>query len=369
MATSRIPLFPQVSQGNKRRFAGNGNYGPSDVWVHPALVSIQVAFSGWHVLAKVALNEGVNPLALALEREVLAASLMWYCARRWDGPQRLEPRHRRRLLLMGFFCFVNALGVILALKFISTTGVALMQPSVPVFTMVMSIFMGMERWSKLKAVGVLVATLGAVYVELNSAVAGEAAGSSHVQTVIGVVLLGVQCLAMSALTVTQRHLVLAYPSLTVTAWYHIVGAAYMVVASIIGRVSVTDLLLTRRLEPWIALLYAVVFASFFTYNASAWALGLVHPTIVTVYWTLQPAMTAILSLVFLGAPISVQQVVGGIIICGGLVTTTIAKARERRKVNKEIRDTISDDLHDVFADKGKPPRSSISLLDEDLEIE
>jgi EamA-like transporter family len=44
------------------------------------------------------------------------------------------------------------------------------------------------------------------------------------------------------------------------------------------------------------------------YNAYAWALKIVPPTTVTVYSTLQPVSTAVLSLVFLGTPIRFIQV-------------------------------------------------------------
>lgn len=42
----------------------------------------QVCFSGWHVLAKVALNDGVNAVALAMAREICATILMFIIARR-----------------------------------------------------------------------------------------------------------------------------------------------------------------------------------------------------------------------------------------------------------------------------------------------
>lgn len=43
----------------------------------------QVCFSGWHVLAKVALNDGVNAVALAMSREACATVLMFMIARRY----------------------------------------------------------------------------------------------------------------------------------------------------------------------------------------------------------------------------------------------------------------------------------------------
>lgn len=48
----------------------------------PPFPGTKVCFSGWHVLAKVALNDGVNAVALAMAREVCATILMFIIARR-----------------------------------------------------------------------------------------------------------------------------------------------------------------------------------------------------------------------------------------------------------------------------------------------
>ena len=40
------------------------------------LILIQLCFSGWHILAKVALGDGADPLAFALYREILGKNLL-----------------------------------------------------------------------------------------------------------------------------------------------------------------------------------------------------------------------------------------------------------------------------------------------------
>jgi drug/metabolite transporter (DMT)-like permease len=137
-------------------------------YVHVVLVSVSLTFSGWHVCAKIALNDGVNPMALALLREALATVLMWCMAVRCEGWQRMDRKHFPRLLLLGFCSFVNVVGAILAIKLLSPTAVALMQPSIPVFAMIISYLCGEEGMSRLKACGVLTAVSGAVWVQNNT---------------------------------------------------------------------------------------------------------------------------------------------------------------------------------------------------------
>lgn len=64
----------------------------------------KICFSGWHVLAKVALNDGVNAVALAMSREACATVLMFAIARRYRqqhlafdpfGARVLRPNRRR----------------------------------------------------------------------------------------------------------------------------------------------------------------------------------------------------------------------------------------------------------------------------------
>eukprot|EP00953_Heterococcus_sp_UTEX-ZZ885_P010458 6109-Heterococcus_DN1.PRE.2 len=228
-------------------------------YLHVVLVSVSLAFSGWHVCAKIALNDGVNPMALALLREALATVLMSCMAVRCEGWQRMDRKHFPRLLLLGFCSFVNVVGAILAIKLLSPTAVALMQPSIPVFAMIISFLCGEEGMSRLKACGVLTAVSGAVWVQYNTVRtqapdnsatqdSADQDGGSNTTAIIGGLILVAQCLCMALLTVAQRPMLTQYPSMTLTAWYYAVGSMFTLLACIFGDVSANDLLLTSKLQ-------------------------------------------------------------------------------------------------------------------------
>jgi hypothetical protein len=46
-------------------------------WAHVAVLCAQLFFSGWHILGKLALNSGVNPIIFACYREIAASILMF----------------------------------------------------------------------------------------------------------------------------------------------------------------------------------------------------------------------------------------------------------------------------------------------------
>ena len=90
-----------------------------------------------------------------------------------------------------------------------------------------------------------------------------------------------------------------------------------------------DLVFHSKLMPWLALAYATVFATFYAYNAYSWAVGRTNPTTVTIYITLQPLFTAILSVIFLSDDVTAAEGVGGLLIAIGLVVTAYGASSAR----------------------------------------
>lgn len=70
-----------------------------------------------------------------------------------------------RFLGLGFASFVNVVGTILALQYISASRYALFQPSIPCIASVISIALRFEAFTSLKAAGIACAVAGAVLVE------------------------------------------------------------------------------------------------------------------------------------------------------------------------------------------------------------
>lgn len=199
---------------------GEGNwYQSKTCLVHPLLILVQFIFSGYHVLTSSALKtKGVDPLVFALYRELSASILIalyayWailkgghkyvtatrerscvfvsVCVNVYSRSYlslsvfyiitpnhlhrnthihthswRLAKEHVPRFLLMGLFSAGNVLGAVQALTLITATNFAVLQPSIPVFTMMLSVLFRMEKMTCLKSLGLLAAVAGAVVVEV-----------------------------------------------------------------------------------------------------------------------------------------------------------------------------------------------------------
>ena len=123
---------------------------------HALLLATQICFSGWHVIGHVALQNGANPFVFVLYREVLACFLM-YCAIKFQGlPIDVNRDDVLRFCCMGTCSFINVVGAMLALVYISPTRFAIFQPTIPCIATLLSIICKMESFTYLKIFGISV---------------------------------------------------------------------------------------------------------------------------------------------------------------------------------------------------------------------
>lgn len=66
----------------------------------------------------------------------------------------------------GFFSFVNVVGAIMALSYVSATNLSVLQPSIPVFTMLLSVMFRMEGLNVYKILGIAASVGGGAVREI-----------------------------------------------------------------------------------------------------------------------------------------------------------------------------------------------------------
>lgn len=81
--------------------------------------------------------------------------------------------------------------------------------------------------------------------------------------------------------------------------------------------------------------YAAVLGTAFNYNAYSYAGTVVAPGVISIYSTLQPLGTAILSFIFLHSKATTGEVLGGILVVLGLIITVTAREMEARWMAKQ----------------------------------
>ena len=157
-------------------------------------------------------------------------------------------------------------------------------------------------------------------------------------TQLGTVIVIIQCFSAANMIVFQKKLLRKYDPAVTTLVYYSIGTFFTVILCAVFslRFVKEDFIFYGDKLAWIAVGYASTFATLFAYNATSWSNKRLNPSVTTVYNTLQPIGTVILSYLILSTAPSSAELIGGLVIILGLIVT--------------VHDKSDDDQQDVGPD-------------------
>jgi drug/metabolite transporter (DMT)-like permease len=277
--------------------------------VHLALLLAQLAFGGFHVVAKAVLGH-MPPLALAGLRLGIATPILVLLAWRHD---RVLPARRdlpMLALLGGLGVFANQILFIVGLKYTTAINASILMPSLPVFAVAAAAVLGIERIGPRRLFGIALSVAGALVLVNPVRLSGNG------MAVVGNALILANSLCYALFLVLQRPLLARMPWRTLIAWsFAFGGAAGLVVAApALARLPWAE----APAGAWWGVLYIALFATVFAYAVNTWAVRRSSPALVAAYSTLQPVVTATLAASFLGETFGWVEGVGFVLIVAGL---------------------------------------------------
>jgi len=274
-----------------------------------ALLLVQLAFGGFHVVAKAVLAH-LPPLALAGLRVTAATPFLVWLAWRHDH---ILPARRDLpwlALLGGLGVTANQLFFITGLHYTTATNAAILQPLLPVFAVTVAAVLGIERIGPRRLLGIALSVSGALVLvnPLRLSADGPAA--------FGNLLILCNCLCYALFLVLQRPLLERVPCRTLIAWSFVFGGAAVLLVSAPTLVRLPYSQVPVR--AWWGVAYIVGVATVFAYAANTWAVRRSSPALVAAYSTLQPLVAATLAAAFLGERFGWVEGLGFVLIAGGL---------------------------------------------------
>lgn len=277
--------------------------------VHLTLLAVQLAFGGFHVVAKAALAS-LSPLALAGLRVGIATPFLVWLAWRRD---RVIPELRDlpMLAFLGFLgVFGNQILFIEGLRLTTATNASILMTSLPVFAAATAVLLRIERLAPRRLAGILLSVTGALVL-----VNPFRFTADRDMTIGNLMILG-NALCYALFLVLQRPLLQRLPWRTLIAWSFVFGGGGVLLVSLPSLAALHPAEVPA--SAWWGVAYIVALATIFAYSANTWAVRRSSPALVAAYGTLQPLVAVLLAASFLGERFGWIEGLGFALVVAGL---------------------------------------------------
>lgn len=277
-----------------------------------ALLVVQFSFATLAVVGKDVLLRGLPPLALVSIR-VLFASLLLGALALARAQERISWPDLARfagLALLGVV--LNQLLFIEGLERTTAVNASILIVTIPVFTLLVAVLLGRERFETRAAVGVGVALAGTL------ALLRIERFSVDDSVVVGNLLIVLNCLSYSFYLVLSRPLLRRHPSILVVAATFLLGAIPLVP---LGTPDVVDAGRAGVFEAivWLELVWIILVPSVAAYALNNYALKRLRSSTVASFVFLQPVFGILLAIVLLpGERLDSRTTFAGALILAGV---------------------------------------------------
>jgi drug/metabolite transporter (DMT)-like permease len=283
---------------------------------HAALLATQLCFSTLPIAAKYYVLPYLPPPALVLLR-VLGAAAVFIGIARWSGRRPIT--NRRDLARLAFYAALGvALNQLLFVGGLSRTtpvNAQLIGTTIPAFTLMFGVVMGVERLSGMRIAGIVLAAAGAIFL------VGPDRVRLSPDTTIGNAMIVANALAYSLYLVLAKPILMREDSVSVMAWVFVFGAALV---APFGAVSIVQsgAIASMPAEAWAGLAFIVLVPTVGSYLMNAWALGRSSPSVVAVYVYLQPFLTGLIAVSLHGERLDSRALPSAALIFAGVALAT-----------------------------------------------
>lgn len=301
---------------------------PPRLKVYLAFAAIYLIWGSTYFAIREALT-GFPPFMLGGLRFACAAAIMFV----WCGVQRipvLAPALWKPVLVGFLLLFVGNGAVVWVQRTVPSSVVAITVAVAPlVFTLLDKPQWKVNFRSKATLAGIAAGIIG-VWLLFRERLSHQLTEAGFDAEVLAMVLLAIGILAWPAGSLFSKYNPVALSNTANSAWQMVTGAFFFLLVSVArGEWDGFDPA-TVPPRAWIAEAYLVVFGSIVAFSAYVWLLQVRPATQVSTYAYVNPVVAVLLGTWLGGERLGAQELIGLVVILGGVLLINLAKYRSRK---------------------------------------
>jgi len=255
---------------------------------HLALLFCNIVWACDYPFYNLVLGRYISPLAMVSASLVVAA--IWSLTPLlWERPERVAPEDRLKILGAAMLIGVaRKLCMMYGLSHTSPIDGSIISTTTPLLVLLLSVAVGIEKFTKMKVVGLLLGMSGAVAVVVSSG--GEAHEHS---SLLGNILIFTSAAVSAAYMVWFKRLVAKYRVTTLLRWIYCSSAIVMLPFGAHDIIT-TDISVMNR-GAVLATLFVLIVPTYIPNLLLNYSLKFVAPTVSSIYAYLQPVVAIALA--------------------------------------------------------------------------
>lgn len=286
----------------------------ADKSAYAALIAVQLCFGTFPVVGKAVLE--IVPSVALVGFRVGIATIILFTIQRFRGHLWLAERgdYWRLAVFSLFGVTFNQLLFVKGLSLTSAVNTSLIAVTIPIFTVLVGVIIGIENLRGRKAVGIILAALGVIFlIDPRNA-------SFSAETTLGDLLIVLNSLSYGIYVATSKDVVTRNGAMRSITWIFLFAA---VVCVPLGAYSLSSIdIAAVRPIIWLMVLHIAVVATALPYFFNAWSLARVDPSTVAVFVYLQPVIGFLTAVVFLGERVGPNFIIAAALIFAGVFLVT-----------------------------------------------
>ena len=253
----------------------------------------------------------IQPLGFILLRVITGVTLFWI-VHSIAVKERIDRKDFPRLILCGLFgVAMNQMFFFSGLEYTTPINASLIMTTTPILVLVASAIMLSEAITSRKILGILLGAAGAILL----IAWGQSVSFTH-EGRLGDAFIGINACSYGIYLVLVKRLLRKYKPLTVIKWVFTFGLCFVLPFGFQQLQMVEWHTFSTTI--WAAVLYVLLFTTFFAYLLNVFALQKLSPAIVSIYIYLQPLLATTIALLAGRDNLSFIKIVAGILIFTGV---------------------------------------------------